>query len=70
MQFTNSLKMKISVIIGVIHMLLGLGIRVLNNLKKKDYPELILQTIPQTIFMLATFAYMDYLIVYKWFQSY
>jgi V-type H+-transporting ATPase subunit a len=36
MQFTNSLKMKLAVIIGVIHMLLGLGIRLLNNLRKKD----------------------------------
>ena len=70
MQFTNSLKMKIAVIIGVIHMLLGLGIRVLNNLRKKDFTDLLLTTIPQIIFLCATFLYMNYLIVYKWLQSY
>lgn len=33
MQFTNSLKMKTAVIIGVIHMMFGLVLRVVNNIK-------------------------------------
>lgn len=70
MQFTNSLKMKLAVILGVCHMLLGLAIRVINNIKQKNHLELVLQTFPQIIFMLLTFGYMDFLIIYKWLSSY
>lgn len=70
MQFTNSLKMKVAVIIGVAHMMLGLLIRFLNGFKSKNYADIILLTIPQTVFMVCTFVYMDYLIIYKWFQDY
>jgi V-type H+-transporting ATPase subunit a len=70
MQYTNSLKMKIAVILGVVHMIFGLFIRLLNNFKKKKYSEMFTLTIPQIIFLLCTFVYMDYLIVYKWLSSY
>ena len=34
-QFTNSLKMKLAVIIGVTHMMLGLLIKLINGIKQK-----------------------------------
>ena len=70
MQFTNSLKMKIAVIIGVAHMMLGLLVRFINGIKKKDWIDVFTITLPQTIFMLSTFVYMDYLIFYKWTIDY
>jgi V-type H+-transporting ATPase subunit a len=70
MQFVNSYKMKFSVIIAVVHMLLGLAIRFINNIKEKKFVDMIFLTIPQTIFMLTTFFYMDYLIIFKWFHKY
>jgi V-type H+-transporting ATPase subunit a len=70
MQFVNSYKMKFSVIIAVLHMLLGLAIRFINNIKEKKFVDMIFLTIPQTIFMLTTFFYMDYLIIFKWFHKY
>lgn len=70
MQFSNSLKMKIAVIIGVVHMMLGLVIRFLNGIKQKNYVDIFLLAIPQTVFMICTFVYMDYLILYKWLQDY
>jgi V-type H+-transporting ATPase subunit a len=70
MQFVNSLKMKISVIIGVTHMMLGLLVRFINGFKRKDIVDIVTLTIPQTIFMLTTFVYMDYLIVFKWLTIY
>lgn len=70
MQYSNSLKMKIAVIIGVVHMMLGLLIRFLNGFKNKNYVDIIFLSVPQTIFMICTFVYMDYLIIYKWFQDY
>ena len=53
MQFTNSLKMKIAVIIGVAHMMLGLLVRFINGIKKKDWIDVFTITLPQTIFMLS-----------------
>lgn len=70
MQFVNSLKMKIAVIIGVIHMMLGLIVRVINCIKKKQIAQLITIVIPQILFMLCTFVYMDVLIFIKWNTSY
>ena len=51
-------------------MMFGLFIRLLNNFKKKKYSEMFTLTIPQIIFLLCTFVYMDYLIVYKWLSTY
>lgn len=70
MQFTNSFKMKLAVILGVIHMLLGLGIKIINTVKKNNYLSLFTVAIPQLIFMLCTFFYMDFLIVLKWNTDY
>ena len=70
MQFTNSLKMKIAVIIGVTHMMLGLLVRFLNGIKKRDWLDVFSTTLPQTLFMLCTFVYMDYLIFLKWTMDY
>ena len=62
--------MKLSVIIGVTHMMLGLVIRFINGCKRRDVLDIITLTIPQTIFMVTTFVYMDFLIVYKWATIY
>lgn len=62
--------MKLAVIIGVAHMMVGLLIRFINGCKKGDKLDIIALTIPQTIFMAATFVYMDFLIIYKWNTNY
>ena len=62
--------MKLAVIIGVAHMMLGLFIKFINNLKRKEWIDILTLTIPQTIFMVTTFVYMDFLIIFKWFQKY
>jgi V-type H+-transporting ATPase subunit a len=69
LNFTNSLKMKISVIIAVVHMTLGLVVKAINcwHLDKKI--RILLDVLPQTIFLLAVFGYMDLLIVYKWLHQ-
>jgi V-type H+-transporting ATPase subunit a len=70
MAFTNSLKMKVAVILGVVHMLFGLFLKLLNNLRQKQWLDLFTLTIPQLLFMGCTFLYMDFLIIYKWTQHY
>lgn len=70
MAFTNSFKMKISVIIGVLHMSLGIILKGVNSVRKRNYLDLFTLVVPQFLFMGATFIYMDILIVIKWLTAY
>ena len=64
--FLNSFKMKLSIIIGVIHMCLGIFLKGLNKLKFRDYLSFFFEFLPQITFMLCTFGYMCFLIILKW----
>ena len=64
--FVNSFKMKISVLFGVCRMLLGIGLKFSNSIYFKNWTDLSFECIPQLAFMLALFAYMDWMIMYKW----
>ena len=68
--FVNSLKMKLSVILGVFQMLLGILLRGLNSIFQLDFAELVFIFFPQLILMLILFGYMDFLIFYKWATPY
>lgn len=58
--------MKISVIIGVIHMTFGIVLKAVNSVHFKKNLDLYFEFIPQIIFMVLMFGYMDFLIVFKW----
>ncbi len=64
--FVNSLKMKLSVILGVSHMVLGIFLKGFNAIFEKDIIEIIFIFIPQIVLMLILFGYMDILIFIKW----
>jgi V-type H+-transporting ATPase subunit a len=64
--FMNSLKMKMSVIIGVTQMLLGLGLRFLNATHERNFVDFFCECCPMLVFMIAFFGFMDYCILYKW----
>lgn len=68
LQFVNSLKMKISVIIAIIHMTLGVIIKAFNSIYFKRKLDLYFEFIPQFIFLFLLFGYMDLLIVFKWLK--
>ena len=68
--FANSFKMKLSVIIGVIQMFLGIILRGLNNIYFKDMLSFYFEFIPYTIFFLLLFGYMIVLIYIKWLTDY
>ena len=70
LMFINSLKMKFSVIFGVFQMALGIVLKGINALHEKDLVEFICVFIPQIIFMLILFGYMDFLIFLKWSINY
>lgn len=67
--FLNSFKMKLSIIIGVIHMCFGILMRAFNNVHFNKWTDLIFEFIPQIVFMLVTFGYMCLAIVIKWTTS-
>lgn len=67
--FLNSFKMKISVIVGVLHMTLGIIIKGCNCIFFNDYLSFFVEFIPQLLFMTLIFGYMDFMIIMKWCTS-
>ena len=66
LSFLNSFKMKMSVIIGVLQMILGLFLKGMNGIYFGDYADFIFEFIPQLIFMCLLFGYMILMIYIKW----
>lgn len=69
LSFTNSLKMKLSVIVGITQMTFGLFIKLSNHIHERDWLSIYGEFIPQLIFMISFFNYMQFIIVYKWCRS-
>lgn len=70
MSFTNSFKMKFAVILGVIHMMIGIIIKAINGIRNSNFTEVLAVALPQFLFMCVTFVYMDFLIIVKWLTHY
>jgi len=66
LQFTNSMKMKMSVIMGVVQMSAGICLSLLNHLHARDRLSLYFEFIPQILFLSAMFGYLSVLIMMKW----
>ena len=66
LQYTNSLKMKMSVILGVSQMVFGIILKATNDLHFKDPLSFYCEFVPQIIFMNLIFGYMCWLIIFKW----
>ncbi|TFK22681.1 H+-ATPase subunit [Coprinopsis marcescibilis] len=64
--FTNSYKMKMSIVLGVIHMTFSLCLQVPNHFKFNRKSELWTNFIPQMIFLQSIFGYLVICILYKW----
>jgi V-type H+-transporting ATPase subunit a len=69
-QYTNSLKMKMSIIVGVAQMMFGIVLKLLNNLHFGRYVEAVVESLPEILFMGLTFGYMSGLIFLKWSIDY
>jgi len=68
--FFNSLKMKMAVVLGVTQMLFGISLGAFNYVFFSDYTSLYYVWIPQMLFMICTFGYMCFMIIFKWTQDY
>ncbi|XP_023374049.1 V-type proton ATPase 116 kDa subunit a isoform X2 [Otolemur garnettii] len=68
LSFLNSFKMKMSVILGVTHMAFGVVLGVFNHMHFGQRHRLLLETLPELIFLLGLFGYLVFLVVYKWLK--
>lgn len=66
--FTNSLKMKFSVIIGIMQMTFGLVLSLLNHLFFGRRISVFFEFIPQIIFLTFIFVYLCLMIFIKWIK--
>ncbi|KAG1970828.1 V-type proton ATPase 116 kDa subunit a2 isoform X2 [Pimephales promelas] len=66
LSFLNSYKMKMSVIIGVIHMSFGVVLSVFNHLHFRQKFKIYLVFLPELLFLLCLFGYLVFMIFYKW----
>jgi len=66
LQFTNSMKMKMSVIMGVVQMTCGIFLSALNHRQSKDRLSMMYEFIPQVLFLSSMFGYLSILIMMKW----
>jgi V-type H+-transporting ATPase subunit a len=66
--FTNGVKMKVSIILGVMHMLFGVFLSLLNQRFFKDHLSVVCEFIPQVIFLVSIFGYLVVLIFVKWIK--
>uniref|UniRef100_A0A8B9KPS2 V-type proton ATPase subunit a n=1 Tax=Astyanax mexicanus TaxID=7994 RepID=A0A8B9KPS2_ASTMX len=64
--FLNSYKMKMSVIIGVIHMTFGVSLSFFNYIHFREISSVFLVLIPELLFMLCLFGYLIFMVVFKW----
>ncbi|OCU02014.1 hypothetical protein XELAEV_180077723mg, partial [Xenopus laevis] len=66
LSFLNSFKMKMSVILGIIHMTFGVVLSAYNYMHFKKRFCIFLVFIPELLFMICIFGYLVFMILYKW----
>ncbi|NXL51122.1 VPP3 ATPase, partial [Podilymbus podiceps] len=66
LNFLNSFKMKMSVVLGIVHMGFGVLLGIFNHVHFQQRHRLVLELLPEMVFLLALFGYLVFLIFYKW----
>lgn len=64
--FLNSYKMKLSIIFGVIHMIFGVCMSIVNYNFFNRRSSIFLEFLPQVLFLTLLFAYMVFMMFWKW----
>ncbi|XP_052752559.1 V-type proton ATPase 116 kDa subunit a 1-like [Galleria mellonella] len=63
----NSIKMKLSIIIGIVHMMFGIFLSLFNYTYFKRKYAIYLQFIPEILFLVCLFLWLVIMIYFKWF---
>ena len=66
LEIYNSFKMKSAIVIGVLHMTVGLVLQFFNHRYFKDWKHIYFGFIPEFLFLSCTFGYMSIMICAKW----
>lgn len=66
--FLNSYKMKLSIIFGVAHMIFGVCMSVVNYNHFRRRASIVLEFLPQIIFLLLLFGYLVFMMFFKWIR--
>jgi V-type H+-transporting ATPase subunit a len=69
LSFVNNVKMKLSVIMGVLHMMIGVIMKGTNAIFFKNWVVLFCEVIVGSVILLGLFGWMDFLIFAKWFKT-
>eukprot|EP00826_Nyctotherus_ovalis_P059285 TRINITY_DN8229_c0_g2_i1.p1 TRINITY_DN8229_c0_g2~~TRINITY_DN8229_c0_g2_i1.p1 ORF type:complete len:661 (+),score=148.30 TRINITY_DN8229_c0_g2_i1:61-1983(+) len=64
--FVNSYKMKLSVIIACLHLVLGVILKGIDCLYRRRPSDFFFEFVPELLFTLSIVGYLAFLIVYKW----
>merc|ERR1719498_471724 len=67
--YMNSLKMKLSVLFGVLQMTMGVFLRFGNAIYFKSFIDFFCECCPMLVFMVCFFGWMDFMVVYKWVNA-
>eukprot|EP00842_Homolaphlyctis_polyrhiza_P000845 jgi/Hompol1/1761/HPOL_000017-RA len=68
--FSNSYKMKMAIILGVIHMSFGISLQVYNHIHFNRRMSIYTEYIPQILFFWSIFGYLVFMIIFKWLTPY
>lgn len=69
LQFQNGVKMKISVIMGIFHMTIGIIMKGTNAVHHGHWVDLVTEVIFGLIIFYGLFGWMDFMIIKKWFKE-
>lgn len=64
--FLNSFKMKLSIIMAVVHMTFGVVLTLFNYVYFKQYSKILVEFLPRIIFFWPLFGYLMSLMIVKW----
>lgn len=64
--YINGIKMKLSVIFGVLHMTMGIIHKGTNTVYFRDWPSFFTEVVAGIIILIGLFGWMDLLIIAKW----
>jgi len=69
LMFMNSFKMKLAVTLGVLQMMFGIGLSLANHIHFRSWVGICFEFIPRVAFLVCTFGYMIFIIIYKFTQD-